>query len=167
MDLQFDVWDVVDNSTLFQAFLCKNCGGMRRSHRTNSLVLISDHTKSIYADNWDYDRGLMKYSGEGQIGDQLLKGQNKTLAESRVNGVELHLFEVFVPNKYLYEGIVTLEGEPFREKQFDIQKNPRLAWVFNLKIDPVNLASLNSCFQERIQWIDRLGLNPNGIQDIS
>ncbi len=83
---------------------------MRRSHRTNSLVLISDHTKSIYADCWNYDRGLLKYSGEGQVGDQKLEGQNKTLVESKINGVEIHLFEVFVRGKYLYEGIVTIQG---------------------------------------------------------
>ena len=26
---------------------------MRRSHNTNSLVIISDHTKGYYVDEWD------------------------------------------------------------------------------------------------------------------
>lgn len=167
MDLQFDVWDIVDNKTLYESFKCRNCGGMRRSHRTNTLVLISDHTKHIYADGWDYDNGLLKYSGEGQVGDQKLLGQNKILAESRINDVEIHLFEVFVRSKYLYEGIVTLQGEPFQEIQADIQANPRLAWVFNLMINPVNLDSLNEHLLERRQWINRLGLCSKKMQDIS
>lgn len=167
MDLQFSVWDIVDNKTMYDNFLCRNCGGMRRSYRTNSLVLISDHTKSIYADGWNYDRGLLKYSGEGQIGDQKLAGQNKTLAESKINGVEIHLFEVFVQSKYLYEGIVTLQGEPFREIQPDIHKDPRLAWVFNLIINPVNLASLYEHLLERRQWINRLSLGLKSTKDIS
>ena len=167
MDLQFGVWDIVDNKTLYDSFQCRNCGGMRRSHRTNTLVLISDHTKSIYADGWDYSKGLLKYSGEGQVGDQKLAGQNKTLAESKVNGVEIHLFEVFVQGKYLYEGIVTIQGEPFQEIQLDIHKTPRMAWVFNLMINPVNLASLHEHLLERRQWINRLGFDSNIIEDIS
>jgi 5-methylcytosine-specific restriction protein A len=157
MELPFSVWETIDNTTLYKTFLCKNCGGMRRSHRTNTLVLISDHTKGVYADSWDYSTGMLKYVGEGQKGNQYFAGQNKVLAESRINGVELHLFEVFVPNKYLYEGIVTLEGQPYFEIHTDVDQKPRNVVIFNLKLDPANLTIMTEYLRERNQWIFRLG----------
>jgi 5-methylcytosine-specific restriction protein A len=42
--------------------------------------------------------------------------QNKTLAESDRNGVEVHLFEVLVPTEYIYRGLVSLAGKPYQEK---------------------------------------------------
>ncbi len=159
MDLPFSVWDTIDNTTLYKTFLCKNCGGMRRAHRTNTLVLISDHTKDVYADSWNYSTGMLKYVGEGQKGNQYFSGQNKVLAESRINGVELHLFEVFVQNKYLYEGIVTLEGQPYFEEHSDVNKNLRNVVIFDIKIDPANLATMTEYLRERNQWIFRLGFS--------
>src|SRR5674476_601480 len=47
--------DVVDNETICHEFLCSPQGGMRRSLRTNSLVLISGTKVSIYGDRWDGD----------------------------------------------------------------------------------------------------------------
>nr|WP_321297108.1 hypothetical protein [uncultured Sphaerochaeta sp.] len=157
MNLPFSVWDTVDNTTLYKTFLCKNCGGMRRSHRTKTLILISDHTKGVYADSWDYTTGMLKYVGEGQKGNQCFSGQNKVLAESKMNGVELHLFEVFVPNKYLYEGVVSLVGQPNFEEQTDIDNKSRNVVIFNLKLNPANLVTMTEYLRERNQWIFRLG----------
>ena len=69
----------------------------------------------------------------GKYGDQMLKSQNKTLAESNINNVEVHLFEVFEPKKYTYQGIVKLVGEPYQEIQKDDNQNPRKVWIFPLK----------------------------------
>lgn len=83
---------------------------MRRSKATNSLVIISDHTKGLYEDKWFGD--VLHYTGMGKNGgDQDLNFmQNKTLAESDRNGVEVHLFEVLVPTEYIYRGLVSLAG---------------------------------------------------------
>ncbi|CUU48431.1 hypothetical protein [Clostridium beijerinckii] len=35
-----------------ETFECSSQGGMRRGTKTNSLVLISNHVKSIYEDIW-------------------------------------------------------------------------------------------------------------------
>ena len=43
--------------------------------------------------------------------------QNKTLAQSDTNGVEVHLFEVLVPTEYIYRGIVSLADKPYQEIQ--------------------------------------------------
>lgn len=158
MDVAFNVWDVIDNDTLYKTFQCKNCGGMRLSHRTQTLILISDHTKGVYADSWNYETGVLKYVGEGQVGDQELKRNNEKLAGSRTNGFEVHLFEVFVRNKYLYEGVVTLEGMPYIERHEDINGQLRDAYVFDLRIDPINIATMNEYLRQRFYWIERLGL---------
>lgn len=93
-------------------------GGMRRSKATNTLIIISDHTKGLYEDKWIGD--ILHYTGMGKKGDQsLLFMQNKTLAQSDENGVEVHLFEVFKPTEYIYRGIVSLADKPYQETQKD------------------------------------------------
>ena len=128
----FDIGDVVSNAVMTEAFKVGNMGGMRRSKTTGTLVLISDNTKGLYNDKW-HD-GILHYTGMGKVGDQTLTGnQNKTLAESESNGVEIHLFEVDDPGKYTYTGIVKLAGKPYQETQPDDNGKPRKVWMFPLK----------------------------------
>lgn len=85
---------VLTNSQIVSTFKCGNMGGMRRSKKTNTLVLISDSSKGFYRDEWE--GGILLYTGMGKTGNQVLKGnQNKTLAESGSNSIGVHLFEVF------------------------------------------------------------------------
>lgn len=125
--------DVIDNAQLCEIFKCAPQGGMRRSHETNTLVLISNHVGSIYADRW-IDK-VLHYTGMGQSGDQELNGtQNKTLNESQTNGVEVHLFEVFADKAYTYVGQVQLASSPYREMQPDKDEKERKVWVFPLRL---------------------------------
>jgi len=97
--------DILKNNDLQKVFQCGLQGGMRRSHKTNSLVLVSDRARGIYKDRWKDN--ILYYTGMGLKGDQSLSfNQNKTLAESYNNGVEVHLFEVFESGKYIYQGRV-------------------------------------------------------------
>lgn len=112
-----EIGSVIDNRQLCEIFKCAPQGGMRRSHRTNTLVLISDRTK-LYKDEKKDD--IYYYTGMGQRGDQQLTGQNKTLAESRTNGIDLHFFEVLKSRQYTYRGRVELAGEPYIDRQRDI-----------------------------------------------
>lgn len=123
----------LDNSALCSIFGCSPQGGMRRSHHTNTLVIISNHVKSIYDDRWEAD--TLHYTGMGTNGDQSLSfAQNKTLAESQTNGIKVHLFEVFIDKEYTYVGEVELCGAPYQEPQRDENGNSRLAYVFPLKV---------------------------------
>jgi 5-methylcytosine-specific restriction enzyme A len=54
---------IIDNQDLCELFKCRPQGGMRRSHKTNSLVLISDRTKGIYFDKCI--NGVLHYVGMG------------------------------------------------------------------------------------------------------
>lgn len=125
--------DTIDNDTLRAIFQCSSQGGMRRSHKTNSLVLISDHTKSTYEDKWLGK--IFHYTGMGLTGEQSLTfHQNKTLVESKENGVDLYLFEVFDEGHYVYIGEVELADRPYLSRQPDIEKNPRDVYIFPLRL---------------------------------
>lgn len=124
------VGDVFSNAELTQKFGVSNAGGMRRSLKNNLLILI--HKKdSIYQDRWQ--DGTLFYTGMGLKGDQDLNfGQNKTLAQSNTNGVQVLLFNNPRPNFYEYEGKVMLASESFYEKQSDENNKERQVVVFPL-----------------------------------
>jgi hypothetical protein len=120
------------NNEIAEIFKCSNQGGMRRSHATNTLVIISDHRK-MYEDHWE--GSTFYYTGMGKKGDQSLTfAQNRTLAESNTNGVDVYLFEVFEQGVYTFSGQVELVGEPFQEDQPDEDRNMRKVWIFPLKV---------------------------------
>lgn len=127
------------NDDLCTIFMCSPQGGMRRAHRTNSLVLISNHINAIYDDRWSDDGKILYYTGMGQTGDQSLNGnQNKTLFESQSNDISVHLFEVFDDQVYTYSGLVELTEEPYQETQLDRLGNNRKVFVFPLKLKGQN-----------------------------
>ena len=79
------------NDDICSTFLCSPQGGMRRSQKTNTLVLVANHVKSIFDDRWNSN--TMNYTGMGLKGEQSLDFmQNKTLNESNANGVDIPLF---------------------------------------------------------------------------
>ena len=125
--------DKVTNQVLTDIFKCSPQGGMRRSHTTNSLVIVSDRTRGIYEDRW-VDNTL-HYTGMGLEGDQELDtAQNKTLKESGTNGVSVYLFEVLESGSYIFQGPVQLSGNPYQETQPDIKDRPRKVWIFPLSL---------------------------------
>ncbi len=128
----FPVGTVISNQELSKIFGVGNMGGMRRSLSNRLLVIITDHTKGLYDDKWYGDE--LHYTGMGKTGDQVLTGnQNRTLAESNQNGVTVHLFEVQKPSQYIYQGVVTLCGKPYQEKQKDENGTVRNVWMFPLR----------------------------------
>jgi 5-methylcytosine-specific restriction protein A len=125
--------DTLTNDRLCEIFQCSPQGGMRRSLKTNTLVLVSNHVDSVYHDRWI--DGVLHYTGMGQKGDQSLDFmQNKTLAQSGSTDVAVHLFEVHVDGIYTYVGIVRLEGDPYTETQPDADGAMRAVWVFPLVV---------------------------------
>ena len=149
MGIKLNKGDVINNEELTQIFKCSTQGGMRRSHKTNTLVLFSNHVKSIYSDRW-FGKEL-HYTGMGSTGDQTLGAQNKTLHESNFNGVEVHLFEVFELRKYTYQGIVIYNGKGYQEKQTDVDGNVRKVWMFPLKLKDGKPISINNVVLNKLQ----------------
>mgnify|MGYP003589696382 CR=1 FL=1 len=131
MDLtNLKISTVFTNAQLMEKFGVSNSGGMRRSRKNNVLILV--HKKdSVYQDRWQDDKLL--YTGMGLKGDQDVNfGQNKTLAQSKTNGVAVLLFNNPMPNVYEYEGEVVLAGKPFYEKQRDESNKERQVVIFPL-----------------------------------
>lgn len=124
--------DVLSNAEVSRRFKVGNMGGMRRNAKAHHLILISDPFKGLYEDRWEGE--VLYYTGEGKVGDQPISKQNKTLFNSRSTDEVIHLFEVVEPTKYTYVGIVELFGEPEQETQPDDNGDPRLVWMFPLKI---------------------------------
>ena len=136
----FAVGSTVTHPEICAAFQCGNMGGMRRSKRTNTLIIISDHTKALYDDKWYGD--TLHYTGEGKRGDQTLTKNNRTLNESDHNGIEVHLFEVLHAKQYIYHGVVSLADQPYQEEQADENGDMRKVWMFPVK--PVTPLSIDS-----------------------
>ena len=132
---ELNVGESYKNDDISRIFLVSTQGGMRKSNRANSLVLFAMHnTGNPYEDRWGIDE-IMHYTGMGLSGDQSIDYlQNKTLAQSRENGVAVHLFESFEANDYIYRGNVALAGEPYYELQDDEDGRERRVVKFPLKV---------------------------------
>ena len=130
---QLKLGDILNNRELCSIFKCANQGGMRRSLKTKTLVIISNHDSPLYLDRWENQ--ILHYTGMGKKGDQNLEHfQNRTLAESATNGVSVHLFEVKIKQEYSYIGQVKLVKPPYFENQADENGDSRQVFVFPLKI---------------------------------
>ena len=134
----FTIQDLVvgnkySNNEIATVFECSYMGGMRRSHKTNSLVLIAKHNNPLYDDQWNND-GIFNYTGMGTVGDQNINfNQNKTLVLSKQNGIKVYLFESYKDNEYYYDGEVELYGSIFQSAEIDANGNLRTVIKFPLK----------------------------------
>lgn len=149
MNIQdFVINEVYSNQDITNAFKCSPQGGMRRSHATNTLVLVSDHTgNSIYGDKWI--DGRIHYTGMGQTGNQSLNFmQNKTLNESNLNNISVYLFEVFKSTEYTFAGEVKLVAEPYKENEKDKDGNNRIVYRFPLEIISESYLPLKNIIEE-------------------
>lgn len=140
---QINIGETVSNNEIVESFKCNPQGGMRRSIKTNTLVIVSKHVgaRGKYYDD-KFIGGVYYYTGQGLKGNQSLQlFQNKTLFESASNGVGIHLFEVFKEKEYIYQGRVRLNGRPLQSDQLDISGNMRKVWVFPLVVAENNKSS--------------------------
>ena len=142
------------HSEITKAFDGQTEGGMRRSKATNTLHLISDHTKiSPYKDKFDGDR--VYYCGMGQTDNQSLNAaQNRMLNESNINGVDVYLSEVFKKTYYTFRGRVKLIDEPYQEEQLDRDGKIRNVWIFPLQLideqKPISQSELAKNLEKRV-----------------
>lgn len=121
------------NSEIANTFKCSNMGGMRRSHDTNTLVLIAKHNNPLYDDQWS-DDGILNYTGMGTIGDQNINfSQNKTLVTAANEGIKVYLFESYIDNEYYFDGEVELAGPIFSADETDAEGNMRKVIKYPLR----------------------------------
>ena len=131
-ETRFKPGDIISNDELRDEFKCSSQGVMRIVKKTNTLILIADYTLELNTDKWKDD--VLHYTGMSMLKDQKLSSQNKILAESYMNYVGIHLFEVFNKGRYTYKGMVELADAPYKDMQKDDEKNDRIVWMFPLKV---------------------------------
>lgn len=164
----FSLWEKYTNAEVAEGFSCAPQGGMRKSNKNNCLVLIVNHTKGLYDDQWQNDR-LIHYTGMGLTGDQSFvgptSGQNKNLADSNISGLPIYLFESFQPNEYIFCGAAKLIENYFWSEQLDIENGVRKVIVFpiqlNIKEIPIEIIQLrnkakDNTFERGIKKVKKL-----------
>ncbi len=119
---------VVTASQLAELFHVKTLKNSRFIKEINTLVLISDYTKGDYPNKWIGD--TLHLTGTHKITDST----SSKLADSRTNGVNIHLFQVMNPGEYTYSGPVKLVSDPYTEMGPD----NHLVWVFPLQPNQVD-----------------------------
>jgi len=102
--------------------------------------------------------------GMGKNGDQDLNFmQNKTLAESDRNGVEVHLFEVLVPTVIHISWTCILGRQPLSRNTKGEDGVPRKVWMFPLKLQTgsqtIPEASFNKYIKEKEKLAEKLTLD--------
>ena len=122
-------------------FGCSPQGGIRSVRDKNTeertdIILISNHVKSIYNDQWI--NSILHYTGEGQEGDQVIKRGNKALLET-LQGVNdtnptIHLFEVFKEKQHTYNGPVKVIDS---DESQQLDKNGVFRKVLIFKLEPL------------------------------
>lgn len=130
-----NIGDTINNQELASLFKVNPQQGMRRSLKNNCLVLVSDHTKGLYEDKWKGN--IIHYTGMGDGNQSFSYKQNKTVYESRDNGITLFLFEVLKSTQYIYRGEVELAEEPYMSTQEQKNVGMRDVCIFPLKIKNV------------------------------
>jgi hypothetical protein len=127
-----NIGEVIDNRTICDLFDVANMGGIRVCKAGNLIVLISNSTDPTYRNDWR--DGTLHFVGRGSTGPQKLDRQNRTLANSKRNGMTVHLFEVFEKSRYVYAGEVELAREPYMSDQVDARADSRFVWILPLRI---------------------------------
>ncbi len=124
--------DVINNTQLKKEFVCSTLGGMRRSAKTNTMVLVGDHTNELYTDEWK--DGVLNYTGMGITEGKRIDKRDKVLAESFMNSICIHLFEVFTKGEFTYKGEVKLASATFKGTKTNGNGEVIPAWIFPLEI---------------------------------
>ncbi len=125
------VGDKIINKDIAAYFLCTNQGGIRKSKKTNTIVVIAKFDNCSYKHRWEED--TLYFVGMGKKGNQEMKRQNKSILEAKTDGFSLHLFELYEEGTYIYGGEVELVEKPHIEEQVDDEGNMRDVIIFPLK----------------------------------
>ncbi len=127
-----EIGDVFTRDQLMNIFKINGQSGIMP---TNSLkaIVITTSEDSLYGDSGIKD-GLIQYTGQGQEGDQEIKGNNKVLYYSKENDIPVYLFTKDGNRKYIFEGKVELYDIPYQTLEKDKNGKERKVWKFPLAI---------------------------------
>lgn len=128
-----NIGDVFTRDQLMAIFKISGQSGIMKTNSLNCLVLTTSESNGIYDDSTVLN-GVITYTGEGLTGDQTISKNNKTIFESNDNKIPMYLFSKDKNRKYIFEGKVKLNDEPYQSQEKDIDGNERIVWKFPLCI---------------------------------
>ena len=126
-------------------------GGIETSTTSSNVFIYSDpvsgETYGYHYDGWSPDGSVFLYTGEGRVGDQLLKAGNRAIAEHADNGSALRLFiargTVGLTNTKIHEYVGEFEVDP--DQPYVLEEAPDqsgdLRTVFVFRLRPVGTVS--------------------------
>lgn len=131
-------WDLEPGDTirrveLHERFGGGGQGGIAPSAQTPNVLVFSDptagHKYGYLFDGWH--EGVFHYTGEGQVGDQLMRGGNRAIRDHEQDGRALRVFKG-VRGTVKYEGEFRQAGEPYYAEAPDRNGDLRQVIVFQL-----------------------------------
>ena len=128
-----DIGEIFTRDELMQLFKISGQQGIMKTNTLDCLVLTTSEDNGIYGDS-GIENGTILYTGEGQTGDQELKGNNKSIFESNLTNTPMYLFSKDKKRRYIFEGQVFLYDTPYQVKENDVNGNSRLVWKFPLQV---------------------------------
>lgn len=129
-------------------------GGINICKKMNSIVIIANHTKSLYDDEWD--QGIFRYTGAGRIGNQKMTNNNKALKNAKILRVNVFLFEVFnekKKNRFVYKGQLHQVGKERVDLQPDANGMPRKVFRFEFKPSNHKAAEYSLNDEDNMQYL--------------
>src|SRR6202165_5139405 len=113
-------------------------GGIEPSARTPNVFIFSDpHAGEKYG--YVYDRwqdGVFHYTGDGQVGDQVMKYGNRAIRDHKKDGRALRVFKG-VRGTVTYQGEFEVAADPFYVAEARDKFSDRVRKVFVFRLVPV------------------------------
>ena len=120
----------MDNNDIMELHRVCNQGGIRKSNRTQSFVLIMNHRIAKYEDKTDNSRFEIKYDGAFTTGktNQLMTNMNMALANTKW---PLHVYErKRESHRILYDYVGVYENQGIPAKTI---RDGRIVYVYTLR----------------------------------
>lgn len=122
------IGDTLTRDQMMKMFKISGQQGIMPSNTLNCIVLLISDLNRVYEDSLSLD-GVLQYTGQGQSGDQKLRGNNKTLYNSKKEKKPIYLFTKNYEKQYIFKGQVELYDDPY-----PVSEKERLVWKFPLRI---------------------------------
>ena len=142
MDVPFEINQYHVQKDIRKTLNCHPRFGINFIQEHNSFVILRNAHKllpnqsNVYLDRYDSESKLYYYIGKGTTGDQTLTGSNLSLANSKENNQEIHLFwQHNNGSNHQYIGIVQVEKVQ-EEIQPGAKGEKRKVLVYTLR--PIN-----------------------------
>ena len=109
-DTDLEKGSILNNKQLCQLFGCSTQGGMRRSLKTNTLVIVSNHVESIYDDKKIYPTSDSTKEERAEFIESLNQNQFKLLQKFIENMPKLKHKLDFTCEHCKAENSITVQG---------------------------------------------------------